>query len=106
MRDLSLNPHEIVQALEDHLHSLLGGDMGKPRVAAATKDVMKLAFHHASRAGRQLIESSDLFVALFEESRGPVSSVPVAIIRQHGVEPDALVSKIAKIGRASCRERG
>jgi ATP-dependent Clp protease ATP-binding subunit ClpA len=33
MRDLSLNPHEIVQALEDHLHGLPGGDMGKPRVA-------------------------------------------------------------------------
>ena len=56
---------------------------------------MKLAFHHASRAGRQLVESSDLFVALFEESRGPSASVPVAIIRQHGVEPDALVSRIA-----------
>jgi ATP-dependent Clp protease ATP-binding subunit ClpA len=95
MRDLSLNPHEIVQALEDHLHGLPGGDVGKPRVAAATKDVMKLAFHHASRAGRQLIESSDLFVALFEESRGPSASVPVSIIRQHGVEPDALVSRIA-----------
>jgi ATP-dependent Clp protease ATP-binding subunit ClpC len=97
MRDLSLNPHEIVQALEDHLHGLPGGDAGKPRVAAGTKDVMKLAFHHASRAGRQLIESSDLFVALFEESRGPSASasVPVAIIRQHGVEPDALVSRIA-----------
>jgi len=95
MRDLSLNPHEIVQALEDHLHSLPGGDMAKPRVASATKDVMKLAFHHASRAGRQTIESSDLFVALFEESRGPSASVPVAIIRQHGVEPDALVSRIA-----------
>jgi MoxR-like ATPase len=40
------------------------------------------------------VESSDLFVALFEESRGP-SSVPVSIIRQHGVEPDALVSRIA-----------
>jgi hypothetical protein len=25
MRDLSLNPHEIVQALEDHLHGLPGG---------------------------------------------------------------------------------
>jgi ATP-dependent Clp protease ATP-binding subunit ClpC len=95
MRDLSLNPHEIVQALEDHLHGLSGGDVRKPRVANAAKDVMKLAFHHASRAGRQLVESSDLFVALFEESRGPSGSVPVAIIRQHGVEPDALVSRIA-----------
>jgi ATP-dependent Clp protease ATP-binding subunit ClpC len=95
MRDLSLNPHEIVQALEDHLHGLPGGEDRKPRISGGAKDVMKLAFHHASRAGRQVIESSDLFVALFEESRGPSASVPVAIIRQHGVEPDALVSRIA-----------
>ena len=94
MRDLSLNPHEIVQALEEHLRNQRGGDGGKPRVSAAAKDVLKLAYHHASRAGRQLLESSDLFVALFEESRGP-ASVPVAIIRRHGVEPDALVSRIA-----------
>jgi ATP-dependent Clp protease ATP-binding subunit ClpA len=94
MRDLSLNPHEIIQALEEHLRSLPGGETHKPRVASATKDVLKLAFHHAGRAGRQVVESSDLFVALFEESRGN-ASVPVAIIREHGVEPDALVSRIA-----------
>src|SRR5688572_32091473 len=68
MRDLSLNPHEIVQALEEHLRSLPASDPGKPRVTASAKDVLKLAYHHASRAGRQLVESSDLFVALFEES--------------------------------------
>jgi len=95
MRDLSLNPHEIVQALEEHLRQVPGGESHKPRVAAGAKDVLKLAFHHASRAGRQLVESSDLFVALFEESRGASTSVPVTIIREHGVEPDALVSRIA-----------
>ena len=61
------------------------------RVAPATKLVFKLAFHQASRAGRQTIESSDLFPAIFEESQG----VPVSIIRRHGVEPDVLVSRIA-----------
>jgi len=95
MRDLGLNPHEIVQALEEYLRSVPVEEAHKPRVASSTKDVLKLAFHHASRAGRQVVESSDLFVALFEESRGPAASVPVAIIRRHGVEPDALVSRIA-----------
>jgi ATP-dependent Clp protease ATP-binding subunit ClpA len=91
MRDLELNPHEILQALEEHLHVLPTFAGRELRVAPATKLVFKLAFHQASRAGRQTIESSDLFSAIFEESQG----IPVSIIRHHGVEPDVLVSRIA-----------
>ena len=86
MRDLELNPHEILQALEEHLQVLPTFAGRELRVAPATKLVFKLAFHQASRAGRQTIESSDLFSAIFEESQG----VPVSIIRRHGVEPDVL----------------
>src|SRR5215216_4805603 len=91
MRDLELNPHEILQGLEEHLQVLPTFSGRELRVAPATKLVFKLAFHQASRAGRQTIESSDLFSAIFEESQG----VPVSIIRRHGVEPDVLVSRIA-----------
>ncbi len=91
MRDLELNPHEILQALEEHLHMLPTAAGRELRVAPATKLVFKLAYHQASRAGRQTIESADLFSAIFEESQG----VPVSIIRRHGVEPDVLVSRIA-----------
>ena len=91
MRDLELNPHEILQALEEHLQVLPTFSGRELRVAPATKLVFKLAFHQASRAGRQTIESSDLFSAIFEESQG----VPVSIIRRHGVEPEVLVSRIA-----------
>jgi ATP-dependent Clp protease ATP-binding subunit ClpA len=91
MRDLELNPHAILQALEEHLNmvpAFAGRDM---KVAPATKLVFKLAFHHASRAGRQTIEAGDLFSAIFEESQG----VPVSIIRRHGVEPEVLVTRIS-----------
>src|SRR5688500_17256297 len=91
MRDLELNPHEILQGLEEHLQVLPTFSGRELRVAPATKLVFKLAFHQASRAGRQTIESSDLFSAIFEESQG----VPVSIIRRHGVEPEVLVSRIA-----------
>jgi ATP-dependent Clp protease ATP-binding subunit ClpC len=91
MRDLDLNPHAILQALEEHLRLVPGRSDGDPRVAPATKLLFKLAFHHASRAGRQAIEAIDLFSAIFEESQG----VPVSIIRRHGVEPERLVSRIA-----------
>ena len=65
MRDLELNPHEILQGLEEHLQVLPTFADRELRVAPATKLVFKLAFHQASRAGRQTIESSDLFSAIF-----------------------------------------
>ena len=90
MRDVELNPHTILQAIEEHLQmmpSFAGRDL---RVAPATKLVFKLALHHGSRNGRQTIEAVDLFSALFEETQG----VPVTILRRHGVEPDVLVSRL------------
>jgi ATP-dependent Clp protease ATP-binding subunit ClpA len=90
MRDIELNPHTILQAIEEHLHmmpSFAGRDL---RVSPATKLVFKLGLHHASRAGRQTIESADLFSAVFEETQG----VPVSILRRHGVEPEALVTRL------------
>ena len=90
MRDVEVNPHTILQAIEEHLHmvpSLPGRDL---RVSPATKLVFKLALHHASRAGRQSIEGGDLFAAVFEESQG----VPVSILRRNGVEPEVLTSRL------------
>ena len=101
MHDIDQNPHTILQAIEEYLQmvpAIAGRDL---RVAPATKLVFKLALHHASRAGRQTIEATDLFSAVFEETGG----VPVSILREHGVEPDALVNRLNarmrdKIGRA------
>jgi len=91
MGDLSLNPHEILQALEEHLRllpSVAGRDL---RVAPTTKLLFKLALLHASRSGRHAIEATDLFSAIFEETQG----IPVSIIRRHGIEPETLVSRLA-----------
>ena len=61
------------------------------RVAPSTKLLFKLALLHASRSGRHTIEATDLFSAIFEETQG----IPVSIIRRHGIEPEALVSRLA-----------
>ena len=90
MRDVELNPHTILLAIEEHLHmmaSFAGRDL---RVSPSTKLVFKLALHHASRAGRQTIEAADLFSAVFEETQG----VPVSILRRHGVEPEVLTTRL------------
>jgi len=90
MRDVDLNPHTILQAIEEHLHMMPSFAGRELRVSPATKLVFKLALHHASRAGRQTIEAPDLFSAVFEETQG----TPVSILRRHGVEPDVLVSRL------------
>src|SRR6202163_2052310 len=90
MRDIDLNPHTILHAIEEHLH-LMPASLGRDlRVSPSTKLVLKLALHHASRAGRQTIEPTELFSAVFEETQG----APVSILRRHGVEPDVLVSRL------------
>src|SRR5437867_3595019 len=90
MRDIELNPHTILQAIEEHLHMMPSFAGRELRVSPATKLVFKLAVHHASRAGRQTIESADLFSAVFEETQG----VPVSILRRHGVEPEVLTARL------------
>src|SRR5205809_4089339 len=90
MRDVELNPHTILQAIEEHLHMMPSFAGRELRVSPATKLVFKLALHHASRAGRQTIEAADLFSAVFEETQG----VPVSIIRRQGVEPEVLTSRL------------
>ena len=91
MRDLNLNPHEILQALEEHLRVLPSAPGRELRVAPSTKLLFKLALLHASRSGRHSVEATDLFSAIFEETQG----IPVSIIRRHGIEPEALVSRLA-----------
>jgi ATP-dependent Clp protease ATP-binding subunit ClpA len=90
MRDVNLNPHEILQALEEHLRLLPSAPGRDLRVAPSTKLLFKLALLHASRSGRHSVEATDLFSAIFEETQG----IPVSIIRRHGIEPEALVSRL------------
>src|SRR5215207_4245432 len=91
MRDVELNPHEVLQALEEHLRLLPSAPGRDLRVAPSTKLLFKLALLHASRSGRHSIEATDLFSAIFEETQG----IPVSIIRRHGIEPETLVSRLA-----------
>ena len=91
MQDVQLNPHQILHALEDHMNALPTASGRELRVAQSTKLLFKLAMLHSSRSGRHTVEATDLFSAIFEETQG----IPVSIIRQHGIEPSTLVSRLA-----------
>jgi ATP-dependent Clp protease ATP-binding subunit ClpA len=92
MRDVELNPHTIVGAIDGYLQSLPPFGSRTPAAAPATKLVLKLALHRATRAGRSSLEAGDVFAAVFEESQGMAAS----IVRRHGVEPDRFVSRLGE----------
>jgi ATP-dependent Clp protease ATP-binding subunit ClpA len=97
MRDVDVNPHDVLRAIEQHLRhepSVAGCEM---QVSPAMKLVCRLALHHASRSGHPRVETADLLLAMFEEKHG----VPASILRRYGAEPDVLASGF----EADIRER-
>ena len=91
MRQSGLNPYTVLQSVEEHLRKMPSSTGGEARISSPSKLVFKLALHHASRAGRQAVEAVDVFSAVFEDAQG----VPVSVLRRHGVEPEAFVSRLA-----------
>ena len=90
IRELDLNPHEILEAISDDVRRLPTFGERELRVSPTAKLAVKLALHQASRAGRHTIEGVDLLSAVLEEAQG----VPVAILRRHGIEPEHVVSRL------------
>jgi ATP-dependent Clp protease ATP-binding subunit ClpA len=93
MRDLGVNPHQVVEAVESTVQSLPATEQASPDVAPAAKVVFKVAFHLANRAGRQVIEAVDLFSALFDAGQ----TAPVSIVKAQGIDPDVLVARVSAV---------
>ena len=101
MRDIEVNPHTVLQATEEYLRLTSPGEGRDVAVEPATKLVLKLALHHASRAGRQAIEAVDLLSAVFEDKQGTHAS----ILRRYGVEPETLISRLkTRVGDLELQE--
>ncbi len=91
MRDVDLNPHTIREAVEAHLQLVPAGPGRDLRVSPSTKLAFRMALHQAGRSGRQAIEPPDLLAAVLEETQ----SVPVSILRRHGVDPSVVVTRLS-----------
>ncbi len=90
MRELDLNPHEILEAIGEDIRRLPTFTGRDVRVSPTAKLAVKLALHQATRAGRHSIEGVDLLSAVLEETQG----VPVAILRRHGIEPEQVTTRL------------
>jgi ATP-dependent Clp protease ATP-binding subunit ClpA len=90
MRDVGVSPHAVLQAVEAQVRLLPVGDSHQVAVEPAAKLIMKLALHHASRAGRHVIEATDLLAAIFEDKHGTHASV----LERYGVEPETVIVRL------------
>ncbi|MDO8496023.1 MAG: ATP-dependent Clp protease ATP-binding subunit [bacterium] len=88
MYDLNLNPHQILNELDDSLQNSHGS---RSYVSPETKIACKLALHHSFKFGRARIESADIFAAIFEQKNNMVT----LIFNKKGINTESIISIIS-----------
>src|SRR3989337_943651 len=91
MEDLNLDVDHVLNFLNEHLNisrQYIGFGL---KIPPATKNVCKLAREEAQRWGRDELDSTDLFIAIFQESH----SLPAKVFRSFGLDPDYVMRRIA-----------
>src|SRR5258708_4067358 len=67
MRDVEINPHRILEAIEEHLHMMPSFAGRELHVSPATKLVFKLALHHPTPSCLHTTHTPALFPSSFHE---------------------------------------
>ena len=90
MQSLNLDPQVVIQALETKLdqRDYLGRGM---KLSEPLRTLLSNALKHSREQGRRLIESTDLFYALFTDTH----SYPVELLRRLGADREMVMQKIA-----------
>lgn len=91
MEDLNLDPHHVVTLLNEHLNisrQYIGFGL---KIPPATKNVFRLAREEAQRWGREELDATDIFIAIFQENH----SLPAKVFRSFGLDPDYVMRRIA-----------
>jgi ATP-dependent Clp protease ATP-binding subunit ClpA len=90
MEDLNLDVYHVINFLNEHLNvsrQYIGLGL---KIPPATRNVFRLAKEEAQRWGRDELDSTDLFVAIFQENH----SLPAKVFRSFGLDPDYVMRRI------------
>ena len=101
MFDLGLNPELVLKHVDHYLNSSVEYLGVGIRVTSATKNILRLAWKEAQHYGRKLIESSDLFIAFFQEE----GSIPIRIFNDLGVDSNRVLQTVILKARVLEEER-
>ena len=99
--DLGLDPQVVLKQVDRYLESsveYLGVGM---HVTAATKNILRLAWKEAQHVGRKLIESSDLFIAFFQEE----GSIPSQVFSDLGIDSNRVLQTVSVKARVLEEEK-
>jgi ATP-dependent Clp protease ATP-binding subunit ClpA len=98
MQSLNIDPQAVIRALNEQLSVARQFTGRGVRLDPSCRTILRLALDRARSMGRNEIDSSDLFVALFQDR----DSAPVELMRRLGADPDVVLQKI--ITRVRSRE--
>ncbi|MBI5827570.1 MAG: ATP-dependent Clp protease ATP-binding subunit [Deltaproteobacteria bacterium] len=90
MEDLNLDVYHVMNFLNEHLNvsrQYIGLGL---KIPPATRNVFRLAREEAQRWGREELDSTDLFIAIFQENH----SLPAKVFRSFGLDPDYVMRRI------------
>ncbi|RMG59705.1 MAG: ATP-dependent Clp protease ATP-binding subunit [Deltaproteobacteria bacterium] len=93
MRGINLDAESVISSLKDYLsisRQYLGVGM---KIPPATKQVFRIAWETAQRNRRNLIETTDIFIAIFHETH----SVPARVLKSYGIDPAVALMKFSSI---------
>lgn len=91
MQSLNVDPQAVINELESKLTLPKQYTGKRVKLSDATRELLTAGLRRARQAGRNTIEATDLFQALFEDR----NSTPVGILRKFGAEPELVVEKIS-----------
>ncbi|MCK4738752.1 MAG: ATP-dependent Clp protease ATP-binding subunit [Deltaproteobacteria bacterium] len=90
MDDVNLDIYHVLNFLDEHLNiSRQYVGLGL-KIPPATKNIFNLASEEAKRWGRTEIETTDIFMAIFQENQ----SLPAKIFKSFGLDPDFIIRRM------------
>jgi len=95
LRDLAVNPDDVLSGVVAGLESVPQLGTGSPRATELTQELIRRSIQTAVDAGREQAESFDLFSAILDERQ----SGPALVLRRYGTDGDAVVARLMTVVR-------
>jgi len=95
LRDLAVNPDDVLNGVATGLQSVPQLASGTLRVTELTQALLRRSIQSAIDAGREQAESFDLFAAILEESQ----SGPALALKRFGTDGDAVIARLLTVVR-------
>lgn len=91
MQSLNIDPQAVVNEVDSMLSFPKQYNTKRVKLSEETRELLTAGLKRARQAGRQTIDSTDLFQSLFDNKSGS----SVGVLKKFGAEPEVIAEKIA-----------